>query len=97
MKRLGWAVVLVAGTLGLSACGSGHKAISSGPHKFDPTLPAPLVKQLAAEAKSTARSLGDTSVKTAQVYGPDSRYALVKASSSHSTCQAIRRGPSWKC
>ena len=28
-----------------------------------------------------ARSLGDPSVKTAQVYGPESRYLLVKASS----------------
>jgi hypothetical protein len=45
------------------------------------TLPAPLVRRLAIEARGMARSLGDPSVKTAQVYGPDSRYLLVKASS----------------
>ena len=81
MKVWGRAGFLVAATLGLSACGGGHRAISGGPRKFEPMLPAPLVEQLTAEAKSTARSLGDNSVKTAQVYGPDSRYALVKASS----------------
>jgi hypothetical protein len=53
----------------------------SGGKQLHPTLPARLAARLAAEARAIARSLGDPSVKTAQVYGPDSRYALVKASS----------------
>jgi hypothetical protein len=44
-------------------------------------LPASLVKPLAAEARGLTESLGDPAVKTAQVYGPDSRSALVQASS----------------
>ena len=83
MKALAGAAVLVASTLVLSACGVSARAISGGPRLFavSTTLPAPLAKRLAAEARGTARSLGDPSVKTAQVYGPDSRYLLVKASS----------------
>jgi hypothetical protein len=45
------------------------------------SVPPAVAKRLAAEARRTARSLGDASVKTAHVYGPDSRYLLVKASS----------------
>lgn len=80
MKVLTGSAVLVGATLALSACGGNARAISGGPRLFA-TLPAPLAKRLAAEARGTARSLGDPSVKTAQVYGPNSRYLLVKASS----------------
>jgi hypothetical protein len=83
MKVLIGSTVLVGATLALSACGGNARAISGGPHlvAMRTTLPAPLAKRLAAEARGTARSLGDPSVKTAQVYGPNSRYLLVKASS----------------
>ena len=75
-------VVLVAATLALSASGGSHRVtVNVGPTLFHMTLPSPLVKRLAAEARGAARSLGGRSVKTAQVYGPDSRYLLVKASS----------------
>lgn len=78
MKTLTALGVFVALTLALSACGGGHNAISALPPSG---LPTPLVKRLASEARGMARSLRDASVKTAQVYGPDSRYLLVKASS----------------
>jgi hypothetical protein len=83
MKTLTGAAVLVAATLALSACGGSHGAISGGPRLLaaTTTLPAPLAKRFAAEAQGMAKSLGDPAVKTAQVYGPDSRYLLVKASS----------------
>jgi hypothetical protein len=83
MKVLTGSAVLVGAVLVLSACGGSARAISGGPRLFavSTTLPAPLAKRLAAEARGTARSLGDPSVKTAQVYGPDSRYLLVKSSS----------------
>lgn len=74
------AVVVVAG-LALSACGGSRMATVTSRDIVHTTLPAPLVERLAAVARGTARSLGDPSVKTAQVYGPDSRYVLVKASS----------------
>ena len=76
------AVVVVVSMLALSACGGSQRGIASPALvAVHSTLPAPLVKRLATEARGTARSLGDTSIKTAQVYGPDSRYLLVKASS----------------
>lgn len=83
MKVLTGSAVLVGATFALSACGGSARAISRGPHlvAMSTTLPVPLAKRLAAEARGTARSLGDSSVKTAQVYGPNSRYLLVKASS----------------
>lgn len=83
MKVLTSSAVLVGATLALSACGGNARAMAGGPRLFatNTTLPAPLAKRLAAEARGTARSLGDPSVKTAQVYGPNSRYLLVKASS----------------
>src|SRR5579862_5316467 len=81
VKMSACSAVLVAATLALSACGGSQNAISGGPRRIAVTLPAPLVQLLASEAGGTARSLGDPSVKTAQVYGPDSRYLLVKASS----------------
>ena len=79
--------VVVTGVVALSGCGGGHKAASSGPHRFRAT---PLVKRLTAAAESTARSLGDRSVKSAQVYGPDSRSALVNASSGDLVQKTVR-------
>jgi hypothetical protein len=55
-------------------------------------LPAPLLKRIAALARGTARSLGDTSPRTAQLYGPDSRYVLVKASSGDLVQKVAREG-----
>jgi hypothetical protein len=85
MKMLLGCAVLLTATLALSACGGSKKAAMVGPAFVGGeqvhTLPAPMAKRLAAQARGMARSLGDPSVKTAQVYGPDSRYALVKASS----------------
>ncbi len=80
MKMLTGSVVLVAATLALSACGGSHKVVGHGP---PPHLPVTrFVKRLRSEARDIARSLkGGNSVKTAQVYGPNSRYLLVKASS----------------
>jgi hypothetical protein len=69
MKGLKGVAVLVAVMLGASACTSSHR------------LSAPVQKRIAEMAREKARSLGDASVKTAQVYGPASRVALVKASS----------------
>src|SRR5262249_43488133 len=42
-------------------------------------------------ARRTAGSLGDTSPRTAQVYGPGSREALVEASSGDRVTEAGRR------
>ena len=86
MKMLTGSVVLVTATLALSGCGGSRtvvidQPIHVGSGQIHSTLPAPLMKRLSAEARGIARSLGDPSVKTAQVYGPDSRYLLVKASS----------------
>jgi hypothetical protein len=83
MKMLTGSVVLIAAALALSACGGSHQvAVNAGPQVVRITLhPSSLWKPISAEARGMARSLGDTSVKTAQVYGPDSRYLLVKASS----------------
>jgi hypothetical protein len=69
MKGLTGVAVLVAITLGASACTGGHR------------LSAPLQTRIAALARNSASSLGDASVKTAQVYGPAPRVALVEASS----------------
>ena len=45
------------------------------------TLPASLVKQIAAVARNTSGTyLGDASVKTAEVYGPASYLTIEKAS-----------------
>jgi hypothetical protein len=59
-------------------------------HAVADRLPAPLLRRITALARSTARSLGDPSVKTAQVYGPDSRYLLVKASSGDLVQKTVR-------
>lgn len=80
MKTVTGTVVLAAVGLALSACGASHMT-APGPDVVHTTLPAPLAKRLASEARGMAKSLGDPSVKTVQVYGPDSRYLLVKASS----------------
>ena len=76
MKIVASAVVSVAAALALSACGS-----SASPGVARTSRPAPLAKRLATEARRMARSLGDPSVETAQVYGPNSHYRLVKESS----------------
>jgi hypothetical protein len=86
MKLLTGLAVLVGATLALSACGGSHMVtVNAGPDLGSDVvhipLPPPLRKPIRAEAQSMARSLGDPSVKTAQVYGPDSRYLLVKESS----------------
>lgn len=82
MKMLIGSVVLVAATLALYACGGSQRAVSGGPRLFatSPALPTSLAKRFAAEARGMARSLGDPSMKSALVYGPNSRYLLVKAS-----------------
>jgi hypothetical protein len=74
--------VLFAVALALSGCGESHSAT---------TLPPSLVKQLAAEARRLTKGFGDPSVKTAQVYGPDSRSALVQASSASEIPRTGRR------
>jgi hypothetical protein len=82
MKRLTALAVLVAATLALSACGGSRRVMYTvGPDLVHITPPPPLWKPIRAEARGMARSLGDPSVKTARVYGPNSRYLLVKASS----------------
>ena len=90
MRTLGLAL-LVSLVLAGAGCGGSQSHVANASMRpggilvsggeLHPTLPARLAKWLAAEARGMARSLGDPSVKTAQVYGPDSRYALVKASS----------------
>lgn len=82
MKTSSGLAVLAAAMLALSACaGSDRGTVTPDRGEVQGALPAPLVKRLVALARGAARSLGDSSVKTAQVYGPDSRYLLVKASS----------------
>lgn len=91
MKMLAGSLVLVAATFALSACGGSQRAVYTvGPDLVHITLPPPLWKPIRAEARGMARSLGDPSVKTAQVYGPDSRYLLVKASSGDLVQKAAR-------
>jgi hypothetical protein len=80
MKMVTGSAVLAGVGLALSACGGSHVTAPAS-EVVHTTLPAPLTKRLASEARGMAKSLGDPSVKTAQVYGPDSRYLLVKASS----------------
>jgi len=74
----------------LSSCGTGHEALTTGRDLPALAFPAPLMKRLASEARTTARSLGDPSVRTAQIYGPDSRYLLVKASSGDLVQKLLR-------
>lgn len=72
MHRL--AAIALAGSLALAAAGCGGG--SGDGH----ALPAPLVKQLTAVARSSARSFfGDPSPQTAEVYGPAS-YEAIEAS-----------------
>jgi hypothetical protein len=79
MKILTGATLLAAVALALSACGN-SAAKCSGCATIT-KLPAPIARQITAEARSTIQSFGDRSIKTVQVYGPYSRYLLVKASS----------------
>jgi hypothetical protein len=71
MGRLIGVAVLVAITLVASACSGGHH------------LSAHLQKQIAAMTRKETASLGDSSVKTAQVYGPAPAIALDEATSGH--------------
>jgi hypothetical protein len=73
VKILSGSGVLVVTALALSGCGGSHGTTA---------LPASLVQQFAAQARDLSKGLGDPSVKTAQVYGPNSRSALVQASSA---------------
>jgi hypothetical protein len=68
MERLIGVAVLLAITLLAAACNGGHR------------LSAPLQKRIAAMVREKAGSLGDPTVKTAQVYGPATRVALLEAS-----------------
>jgi hypothetical protein len=86
MKGLAGVVVLVAITLAVSACAASHGAAGGRRRStIAPTnaasvrlvkasggdrLPTSLQKRIAAKARRVANSLGDTSVKDAQVYGP---------------------------
>jgi hypothetical protein len=78
MKTLTGLAVLVGATFALAACGGSHAITITGaaPSQVHTTLPAPLVKLI--HSFSTDRGV---SSKRAVVYGPDSRYQLVKASS----------------
>ena len=78
MKLLTGSAVLVAATLALSACGGSHivTITEQAPGPVHTTLPAPLVKLI--HSFSTDKGV---SSKRVVVYGPDSRYQLVKASS----------------
>ena len=81
MKIVTGSVVLVAAGLALSACGGSRMTTVNSRDVVHTTLPASVAKRLASEARGMAKSLGDPSLKVGQVYGPDSRYLLVKASS----------------
>ena len=80
MKMFTSAGVLVAAALALSSCGGSHKVVTTTDHIPGPvnttTLPAPLVKLIHSFSTDTG-----VSSRRVAVYGPDSRYQLVKASS----------------
>jgi len=69
--------VLVATVFALTACGSSHTVVKDqAPAQQRTTLPAPLVKRIHSISKDRG-----VSGKQVVVYGPGSRYLLVKASS----------------
>jgi hypothetical protein len=78
MKILTGFGAFVGATLALSACGGSHAITitDAAPGPVHTTLPAPLVKLI--HSFSADR---EVSGKRVVVYGPDSRYLLVKASS----------------
>jgi hypothetical protein len=77
MKMLTSAGVLVAVTLGLSACGGSHMlTVNAGPDLVRAGLPAPLVMLIHSFGKDRS-----VTAKRVEVYGPGSRRALVRASS----------------
>jgi hypothetical protein len=78
MKTVTGLAVLVGATLALAACGGSHATTitNAASGQVHTTLPAPLVKLI--HSFSTDRGM---SSKRVVVYGPDSRYHLVKASS----------------
>jgi hypothetical protein len=86
MKTLtGWAVLVGATTLALTACGGSHAITITDAAPVHATLPAPLVKLI--HSFSADRSV---SSKRVVVYGPDSRYQLVKASSGDLVERSVR-------
>jgi hypothetical protein len=77
MKILIGSAVLVAALFALTACGSSHRAVTEqAPAQQLTRLPAPLVKLIHSISKDRG-----VSGKQVVVYGPGSRYLLVKASS----------------
>jgi hypothetical protein len=77
MKILIGSAVLVAAAFALTACGSSHRVVTDqAPAQQLTTLPAPLVKLIHSISKDRG-----VSGKQVVVYGPGSRYLLVKASS----------------
>ena len=78
MKLLTGLSVLVGATFALSACGGSHAftITDAAPGAVHTTLPAPLVKLIHSFSEDRG-----VSSKRVLVYGPDSRYQLVKASS----------------
>src|SRR5437588_13130047 len=76
MKILIGSAVLVAAVLALTACGSHRVVTDRAPAQQRTTLPAPLVKLIHSISKDRG-----VSGKQVVVYGPGSRYLLVKASS----------------
>ena len=105
MRNLTWAIVLTAITFALSACSGGHRASGGPPTTLNlnqdtkvvyssDRLPKRLLRRITAEARRLTDRLGDSSVKSAEVYGPRSRLTLVKASSTdwERTTAAERKG-----
>jgi hypothetical protein len=102
MRSFIGAAVLMAMSLAMSACNGGHRSADGSPNTTNHAtrlvsdsdhLSRPL-RRIAVEARRLTTSLGDSSVKTAEVYGPGSRLALVQASSKawEHTTAAERNG-----
>lgn len=86
MHRLG--VVAPVLVFVVCACGATTSSRNASGHP----LPAQLLTKITAVARETANHLGDSSVKTAKVFGPESRVTLVKASSGDSVRERARGG-----
>jgi hypothetical protein len=87
MKPLTGLAVLIGATLALAACGGSHAVTitDAAPGPVHTTLPAPLVKLI-----HSFRTDKGVSSKRAVVYGPDSRYQLVEASSGDLVAKSAR-------